>query len=139
MWFQWLEAKYASDAALKTAWGTGWQTGDSVVTFNSNMKIYDAWTLDATDVHRADTRRRAPATSSASWLRRSAATYQRRFDNLRALGYPGRKSSHRLAGRRARRTAAANQWTNDAGDAIDRHAYMGGSIGGYFVATGTGL
>ncbi len=47
MWFKWLQGRYADDAALQAAWGTGWMTGDSVVTFNPNMKIYAAWEMYA--------------------------------------------------------------------------------------------
>ena len=135
MWFKWLGAKYATDAALKTAWGSGWQTGDSVVTFNPNMKIYEPWTLDATlSIVPAEKARAGDFVRFLAETQR--ATYQTRMDNLRALGFQGVQVSTGWLSAGAG-PAAANTWADDAGDAIDRHAYMGGSIGGWYVATGT--
>ncbi len=74
------------------------------------------------------------------WIRFLSETqrdhYQRRFDNVRALGYQGVQvtTGWQVGGPAA---AAANSWTDDAGDAIDHHVYMGGGAGGYYVATGS--
>jgi len=136
MWFEWLQNRYADDAALAAAWGAGLRTGDSVVTFNPNMKIYGAWEMEADGPFSNKNTEKA---RMGDWIRFLAETqrahYQARFDKLRALGYQGVviSTAWKAGGPAA---AAANLWADDAGDAIDRHAYFGGGAGGHYVATG---
>ena len=136
MWFQWLQGRYADDAALQAAWGSGWMTGDSVVTFNPGMKIYAAWEMYGTGPFSgAQYKARC-----GDWIRFLAETqraeYETRFANVRALGFQGvQLSTGWKAGGPA--TAAANNWADDAGDAIDHHTYMGGGAGGWYVGTGS--
>ena len=137
MWFEWLQDRYATDAALAAAWGAGMRAGDSVVTFNPSIKLYAAWEMEADGPF---TNKSTEKARMGDWIRFLAETqraiYQTRFDNLTALGYQGIKvSTAWKAGGPA--AEAANLWTDDAGDAIDRHAYTGGGAGGYYVAPGS--
>jgi len=63
------------------------------------------------------------------------AYYEQRRDRLRSLGFEGVyvTTAWRSGGPAAE---AANLWSDDAGDAIDRHAYFGGGGGGHQVMPG---
>ncbi len=137
MWFEWLQKKYADDAALAAAWGSGMQAGDSVETFHTDMMLYSPWNMaDDGPPYAADQKARM-----GDFIRFLAETqravFQKRFDNVTALGFQGvQVSTAWKAGGPA--GEAANLWADDAGDAIDRHAYMGGTTdgSGWYVSTG---
>ena len=61
--------------------------------------------------------------------------FERRKNRLRSIGYEAIvvTTAWRAGGPAA---AAANLWCDDAGDAIDRHAYFGGGAGGHWVTPG---
>ncbi len=63
------------------------------------------------------------------------AYYETRQAQLRSIGYQGvTVSTAWLSGGPA--GEAANLWTDDAMDAIDRHAYAGGGAGGHRITPG---
>ena len=147
MWQQWVKAKYRNDQALASAWGAGLRTAtthnsngsarsrpDSVN--ETNMYIYAAWEMEADGPRwNKDAERQRMGDFIrflAEMQRNTYATYQQR---LRDLGYRAVVvSTAWTAGGPA--AAAANLWTDDAVDAIDRHNYAGGGAGGHGITTG---
>ncbi len=137
MWFEWLGQKYAEDDELEAAWGAGMRAEDSVETFDSDIKVYGAWEMEADGPFFNKSTEKA---RMGDWIQFLAETqrqhYQDRFQFLRDLGYEGvvMSTAWKAGGPAA---AAANLWVDDCGDAIDRHAYFGGGVGGHYVATGS--
>ncbi len=147
MWQQWVKQTYGSDAALADAWGPGLRKAavynsdgslrsrpDSVN--ETNMYIYAAWEMekDGPRWNKATERGRMGdfIRFLAEMQRRTYETYRQR---LRDLGFKGLtvSTAWRAGGPAA---AAANLWTDDAMDAIDRHNYSGGGAGGHGITPG---
>jgi hypothetical protein len=147
LWQQWVRNEYGTDAALAAAWGSGLKTGtirnsngsirsrpDSVD--ETNMYIYAAWEMKKDGPH---SRRQKEKKRMGDFIRFLAEmqrncyqTYQRR---LRNIGYKAiTVSTAWKAGGPA--ASAANLWTDDAMEAIDRHNYSGGGAGGHNITTG---
>ena len=126
MWMEWLRRKYATDNELLATWGpvgSGSRPGDSLA--NPDMPIYGAWEMAAD----GPARNKAEAARMGDFIRFLAETqreyFSRRGRELRDLGFRGVtvSTAWRAGGPAAN---AANLWTDDAMDAIDRHAYFGG-------------
>ncbi len=134
MWFEWLGNLYADDTELAAAWGDGMRSNDSVETFHSDMKLYGAWEMEADGPSSNKSTEKARMGDFIRFLAETQRDhYQQRFQHLRNLGYQGVlvTTAWKSGGPAA---AAANLWADDAGDAIDRHAYFGGGEGGHYVA-----
>jgi hypothetical protein len=147
MWQAWVKQTYGSDAALAQAWGAGlrktavYGSDGSVVAGadsvnETNMYIYAAWEMEADGPrwNKSAERRRMGdfIRFLAEMQRRTYETYRQR---LRDLGYRAvTVSTAWSAGGPA--AGAANLWTDDAMDAIDRHNYSGGGAGGHGITTG---
>jgi len=147
MWQQWVKARYGNDQTLATAWGAGMRTTktqnsdgsvrsrpDSVN--ETNMYIYAAWEMEADGPRWNKNVERKRMGDFIRFLaemqRKTYATYRQR---LRNLGYEAVVVSTAWhAGGPA--AAAANLWTDDAADAIDRHNYFGGGAGGHGITPG---
>lgn len=132
-WADWLKAKYKDDTALKKAWGAGVRSGDSVN--NANMKIYAAWEMSA----KGPSQNAKETARMGDFIRFLAETqrafYERRIKRLRDLGYKGVTiSTAWKAGGPA--ADPANIWADDSADAIDRHNYFGGGVGGHSIRVG---
>jgi hypothetical protein len=138
---------YGNDAALAKAWGAGLRktttrNGDGSVRSRpdsvdeTNMYIYAAWEMaaDGPNWNKNAERKRMGdfIRFLAEMQRRTYETYHRR---LRDLGYQAVTVSTAWdAGGPA--ASAANLWTDDAMDAVDRHNYTGGGAGGHGITTG---
>ena len=133
MWMEWLAKRYGTDDALKAAWGAGLRAGDSVA--NPAMGIYGAWEM-AVDGPR---RNRNEKKRAGDFIRFLAETqrgyYERRYKQLRDLGYRGIvvSTAWRAGGPAA---DPANTWCDDAMDCITRHNYFGGGDGGHHIKEG---
>lgn len=147
MWQQWVKQRYGTDAALAQAWGAGRK---KAAIYNSdgsvrsrpdsvdevNMYLYAAWEMEGDGPRSNKTAERARMGDFIRFLaemqRRTYETYQQR---LRDLGYRAvTVSTAWKAGGPA--AEAANLWTDDAMDAIDRHNYCGGGAGGHGITIG---
>jgi len=147
MWQEWVKQTYGNDAALAQAWGAGLRkttthNGDGSVRSRpdsvneTNMYIYAAWEMaaDGPNWNKSAERKRMGdfIRFLAEMQRRTYETYRQR---LRGLGYEAVTVSTAWdAGGPA--ASAANLWTDDALDAIDRHNYTGGGAGGHGITTG---
>jgi len=137
MWYEWLQGRYADDTELAAAWGAGKRANDSVQTFHSDMKLYGAWEMEADGPFSNKATEKARMGDFIRFLAETQRDhYESRFQNLRDLGYNGVvvSTAWKSGGAAA---AAANLWADDAGDAIDRHAYFGGGAGGHYVKVGS--
>ncbi len=148
MWRHWIKSRYGDDNALAAAWGAGLKTttinnGDGSVRSlpdsvnQDNMYIYAAWEMqaDGPNWNKAAERKRMGdfIRFLAEMQRDTYLTYQQR---LRDIGYRAvTVSTAWLAGGPA--ASAANLWTDDAMEAIDRHNYFGGGQGGHDIAAGS--
>jgi hypothetical protein len=148
MWQQWVKDRYNTDGALAAAWGAGLKTttilnGDGSVRSRpdsvneSNMYIYAAWEMQADGPNWNKTAERKRMGDFIRFLaemqRATYSTYQQR---LRDIGYKAVTVSTAWdAGGPA--ASAANLWTDDVADAIDRHNYFGGGEGGHGITTGS--
>lgn len=145
LWQQWVKAKYGTDTALRTAWGTGFRTTadqwGGVDGVNAlDMKLYAGWELLGAGLPSWEANQQARA---ADFVRFLADTqrgyYERRIAQIRATGFravtvstnwivsennPGGSSAH-----------APNLWADQAGDAIDKHDYWQGADGGWRIVT----
>ncbi len=135
LWQQWVKARYGDDATLAAAWAAGMRAGDSVD--NPSMKIYGAWEMEADGPWGG--RKQVEKQRMGDFIRFLAEMqrdyYLQRQGQLRDLGYQAvTVSTAWLAGGPA--ASAANLWTDDAMEAIDRHSYFGGGAGGHSVTTG---
>ena len=136
MWQGWLAQHYASDSALLAAWGppgAGSRAGDSLA--NADMPIYAAWEMAAN----GPSRNPREAHRMGDFIRFLAETQRAYFAErgrlARELGFKGvLVSTAWMAGGPA--ANAANAWTDDALDAIDRHGYFGGGVGNWRILEG---
>lgn len=135
MWMNWVKNRYSNDTNLKSAWGSGMKSGDSVS--NPTMKMYGAWEMDG-DGSRSnkntEKKRMGDFIRFLAELQRDY--YERRQQRLRELDYKAVTvtTAWKAGGPAA---SAANLWTDDAMDAIDRHNYIGGGAGGHNITTGS--
>ncbi|UCD50744.1 MAG: hypothetical protein JSW27_24880 [Phycisphaerales bacterium] len=147
MWQQWVKNRYGNDQALASAWGAGLRTPPSNNSDGSvrsrpdsvnetNMYIYVAWEMEADGPRwnkNAERKRMGDFIRFlAEMQRQTYATYEQR---LRGLGYEAVvvSTAWKAGGAAAE---AANLWTDDAMDAIDRHNYSGGGAGDHGITTG---
>ncbi len=134
MWMNWVKQRYGTDRELTVAWGSGKRPDDSVD--NPKMRMYGAWEMDG-DGPRSNKssqqKRMGDFIRFLAELQRDS--YQRREQRLRELGYRAVTvtTAWKAGGPAA---SAANLWTDDAMDAIDRHNYFGGGAGGHNISTG---
>jgi hypothetical protein len=100
------------------------------------MAIYGAWEMESDGPHfdKQETRRMGDFIRFLAETQRNY--YEERGRQVRAVGFKGVtiSTAWRAGGPAAR---AANSWTDDAMDAIDRHGYFGGGEGGHGIAEGT--
>jgi hypothetical protein len=135
-WAQWLRARYASDTDLRAAWGppgSGSKPEDSLA--NEAMVIYGAWEMEADGPFfvKGETARMGDFIRFLAETQRSY--YAERGRRLREMGFRGvLVSTAWMAGGPAAR--AANVWTDDALDMIDRHGYFGGGEGVHRIVAG---
>ena len=129
----WVKAKYASDAALRSAWGP-LKNGDSAGA--KELAIMSPWELAGT----------GPQGEYAGQPQRAAdfiqcmAEMQRGFytaceEAIRGAGFKGVTitTAWQVGGAASE---AANLWTDTVGSMIDRHNYFGGGAGGHGIAEG---
>ena len=148
MWQQWVKNKYGNDTALAAGWDAGLKTntiknGDGSVRSRpdsvneTNMYIYAAWEMEKDGPHwnkNKEKKRMGDFIRFLAEMQRS--TYQTYQQRLRDLGYKAiTVSTAWKAGGPA--ASAANIWTDDAMDAIDRHNYFGGGAGGHYITKGS--
>ncbi len=146
-WRAWVADRYATDDALAEAWGDGLRTS---TTYNndgsvrsypdsvdeSRMYIYAAWEMTADGPHWRNPAERARLGDFIRFLAEmQREDYQTYRDRLRAEGFDGVvvSTAWQAGGAAAQ---AANLWTDDAMDAIDRHNYFGGGAGGHSITPG---
>jgi len=133
LWMEWLAERYASDEALAEAWGDGMSSEDSLT--NPSMTMYGAWEMTAEGPYwgEQDSARMGDFTRFLAELQRDY--YEARYQQIRDMGFEGVvvSTAWKAGGQSA---DAANLWTDDAMDAIDRHAYHGGGDGGHGIAEG---
>ncbi len=136
LWQEWVKDRYGSDQALAAAWGAGMradESGDDL-----RMKIYGAWEMEADGPWGG--RKQLEIARMGDFIRFLAETqrgyYQQRQQQLRDLGFQAvTVSTAWKAGGPA--ASAANLWTDDAMEAIDRHNYFGGGAGGHSITAGS--
>jgi len=148
MWQQWVRNEYGNNTALAKAWGAGLKTTtvrnsdgsvrsrpDSVN--ETNMYIYAAWEMEKDGPRwnkNKEKKRMGDFIRFLAGMQRSV--YQLYQQRLRNLGYKGvTVSTAWKAGGPA--ASAANLWTDDAMEAIDRHNYFGGGAGGHGITAGS--
>lgn len=121
LWQDWVLDKYGSDANLIAAWGAGIRAGDSV--YNESMYVYAAYHMYATGpANPAEMQRMGDYIRFLAEMQRD--TYETYQSRLRSIGFEGITVS--TAWWAEPGANAANLWTDDAMDAIDRHNYFGG-------------
>lgn len=135
MWMNWVKQKYGTNQNLTAAWGSGKRSDDSVD--NPRMKMYGAWEMDGDGPRlrkSAEKKRMGDFICFLAELQRDF--YQRRERQLRELGFKAVTvaTAWKAGGPAA---SAANIWTDDAMDAIDRHNYFGGGAGGHNITAGS--
>ena len=135
MWMKWVKQRYRTDGNLRAAWGSGTRSGDSVD--NPGMKMYAAWEMegDGPRLNKArEKKRMGDFICFLAELQRDF--YMRRQQRLRELGFKAVTvtTAWKAGGPAA---SAANIWTDDAMDAIDRHNYFGGGAGGHNITAGS--
>ena len=135
MWMSWVKDRYGNDHNLKIAWGDGMKSGDSVN--NPTMKMYGAWEMEADGPRwnkNTEKKRMGDFIHFLADFQRDY--YERREQRLRELDYKAVTvtTAWKAGGPAA---SAANLWTDDAMDAIDRHNYFGGGAGGHNITTGS--
>lgn len=148
MWQQWVKNEYGNDAALANAWGAGLKTTiiknsdgsvrsrpDSVN--ETNMQIYAAWEMEKDGPRWNKNKEKKRMGNFVRFLAEmQRSVYQLYQQRLRNLGYKGvTVSTAWKAGGQA--ASAANLWTDDVMEAIDRHNYFGGGAGGHNITTGS--
>ncbi len=131
--FQWAKAKYGSEAAAKTAWGTlhggdAWEKGE--------LELMAAWQLGENGPgpgFEGQTVRAGDYIRFLTELQRGF--YQRREKEIRDLGF---KAVTVTTAWRAGGPASdpANLYCDTAADMIDRHNYSGGGVGGHGISLG---
>ncbi len=144
-WSEWVRERYGTDEALREAWGDefietldqrpgGDRAVGSVDTVESDeLAIYAGWEMEAGEPGRERPR-------MGDFIRFLAETqrafYQRQARRIRQTGYDGlvMSTNWRAGGPAA---DAANLWTDDALDLIDRHSYFGGGAGGHNIRAGS--
>ncbi|MHC4627889.1 MAG: hypothetical protein ACYTDV_12990, partial [Planctomycetota bacterium] len=134
MWMNWVKQRYVTNRNLAVAWGSGKRQDDSVE--NPRMKMYGAWEMDGDGPRMNKTREKKRMGDFIRFLAELQRDfYQRREQRLRELGYKAATvtTAWKAGGPAA---SAANLWTDDAMDAIDRHNYFGGGAGGHNITTG---
>ena len=126
MWAEWLRGRYATDSALRAAWGPvgqGSRAGDSLQ--NEQMAIYGAWEMAADGPARNKAEKRRMGDFIYFLADTQRRYFERREADVRAAGFRGVViSTAWQAGGPA--ATLANTWTDDALDMIDRHRYAGG-------------
>jgi len=135
MWMNWVKQRYGTDAKLRAAWGNGTRSGDSVD--NPRMKMYGAWEMEGDGPRINKTREKKRTGDFIRFLAELQRDfYQRREQRLRELGFKAVTvtTAWKAGGPAA---SAANLWTDDAMDAIDRHNYFGGGAGGHNITIGS--
>jgi hypothetical protein len=148
MWQQWVKNEYGNDTALANAWGAGLKTTtirdsdgsvrsrpDSVD--ETNMYIYAAWEMEEDGPRwnkNSEKKRMGDFIRFLADVQRN--TYELYQQRLRNLGYKGVtvSTAWRAGGPAA---SAANIWTDDVMEAIDRHNYFGGGEGGHNITAGS--
>ncbi|UCF16977.1 MAG: hypothetical protein JSW59_05855, partial [Phycisphaerales bacterium] len=135
MWMNWVKQKYGTNRNLGAAWGSGKRSDDSVD--NLRMKMYGAWEMegDGPRFNKArEKKRMGDFICFLAELQRNF--YTRREQRLRELGFKAVTvtTAWKAGGPAA---SAANLWTDDAMDAIDRHNYFGGGAGGHNITAGS--
>ena len=135
MWMNWVKDRYRNDRSLKLAWGAGTRSDDSVD--NPRMKMYGAWEMEADGPRfnkNSEKKRMGDFIRFLAELQRDY--YNRRQQRLRELGYKAVTvtTAWKAGGPAA---SAANLWTDDVMDAIDRHNYFGGGAGGHNITAGS--
>ena len=135
MWMEWVKNRYGDNRSLANAWGKGFRSDDSVD--NPRMKMYGAWEMEANGPRwntNSERQRMGDFICFLAKLQRDF--YERRRQRLRELGYKAVTvtTAWKAGGPAA---SAANLWTDDAMDAIDRHNYFGGGAGGHSIAAGS--
>ncbi len=135
MWMHWVKQHYGSDRNLKVVWGDGMRPDDSVD--NPKMKMYGAWEMEADGPRfnkENEKKRMGDFIRFLAELQRDY--YERRQQRLCDLGYKAVTvtTAWKAGGPAA---SAANLWTDDAMDAIDRHNYFGGGAGGHSITVGS--
>ncbi|MHC4299416.1 MAG: hypothetical protein ACYS7Y_19235, partial [Planctomycetota bacterium] len=135
MWMNWVKQRYRNDTNLAAAWGSGKRSNDSVN--NPRMKMYGAWEMEGDGPRLNKNREKKRMGDFIRFLAEFQRDfYQRREQRLRELGYKAvTVTTAWKAGEPA--ASAANLWTDDAMDAIDRHNYFGGGAGGHNITTGS--
>ncbi len=147
MWQEWVKSTYGNNTALATAWGAGMKTtpifnGDGSVRSypdsvnEANMYIYAAWEMTKDGPFWNTTAERKRMGDFIRFLAEMQRdTYETYRQRLQTLGFRGVtvSTAWRAGGPAA---SAANLWTDDAMDAIDRHNYFGGGAGGHGITAG---
>jgi hypothetical protein len=135
MWMKWVKEKYGTNRNLAAAWGSGKRSDDSVD--NPKMKMYGAWEMEGDGPRFNKAREEKRMGDFICFLARLQRDfYDRREQRLRELGYKAVTvtTAWKAGGPAA---SAANIWTDDAMDAIDRHNYFGGGAGGHNITAGS--
>ena len=147
MWQEWDKQRYDTDTRLSQAWGAGLKRNttrnadgslrsrpDSV--HEIQMYLYAAWEMQKDGPNwntQAERRRLGDFIRFLAEMQRE--TYETFWNRLRDIGYQAVviSTAWKAGGPAA---AAANLWTDDAMDAIDRHNYFGGGAGGHRITVG---
>ncbi len=133
MWAAWVKKKYASDEALKSAWGQ-LKAGDGVNA--SELPIMGPWELagDGPRGQFAGESKRA-----GDYIEFLAEMQRGLFDRCeKAMRDAGLKCASMTTAWQVGGAAsdAANIWTDSAAPMIDRHNYSGGGAGVHSIAEG---
>ncbi len=135
MWMNWVKEKYRTNQNLAAAWGSGKRSDDSVN--NPRMKMYGAWEMEGDGPRLRKSREKKRMGDFIRFLAELQRDfYERREQRLRELDYKAVTvtTAWKAGGPAA---SAANIWTDDAMDAVDRHNYFGGGAGGHNITAGS--
>jgi hypothetical protein len=135
MFGDWVKDNYANESELAAAWGSSNQfAADSWA--DGTFEIAGAFHMGADGPLFEFANRQERMGDFIRFLAEmQRQDYQERIDLVRGLGFDGItvSTAWQAGGAGA---GAANLWTDDAADAIDRHNYRGGHAGGHGISVG---
>lgn len=130
--YRFVAGKYGSRTATAEAW-SGWNQDDDWAGGELGVVPPYAWGSDGPAYQwKGQRQRTADFIEYLGEVQRDY--YQRRYNELRAIGFQGVIVTTAWKGVGA--SSLANLWADDVGDMIDRHNYFGGGSGGHKITEG---
>ncbi len=131
--FDFVKNKYGSREKTARAWNRKWHKHDNWDKGQLSLMAAYHWGADGPQYeYKGEERRCGDYIAFLAQLQKSY--YDRRYKELRALGFKGRIVTTAWKGVGA--SSLANLYCDATGDIIDRHNYFGGGAGGHRIVEG---